>query len=190
MKGIVARAIAAGLAAFVASPAAASRISSNYTPLDLDKCELVETRPDEGGGAVWHCKGHKGMRVRVAEGDLRFFVSYGENAHTQTAAGQTLGPFNTIHHRLEWRVELKDGQWVPFATILRFFWNSDERKGQTLVVTKLGSRDACHVAHIVADGNPRANDMARHAADTRARTFDCSATQALRFGPGGERIPE
>lgn len=158
---------------------AAAEISSVYTRLDLDKgCRLVASNPNEGGWAEWSCPGYKGMNVRVAEGDLRYFVSYGPNAGKQRAADQTLGPFNTIHHTLEWRLEKKGAEWVPFATILRYFWDSgDGRKGQTLVVTKLDGDDACQVAHIRADGNPNANAEARHAADTQARTFDCATSR-------------
>jgi hypothetical protein len=41
--------------------------------------------------------------VRVAEGDLRIFVSYGPKAETQTAAYETIPQFNTISETLEWR---------------------------------------------------------------------------------------
>ena len=180
-----------GLAAVaVTMPASAGRISSLFTSLDLKNCKLTASNPNEGGSAVWDCKGYKGMRVRVAEGDLRYFVSYGPGAEKQTAAGQTLAPFNNIHKTLEWRVERKGAEWAPFATILRYFWDSsDGSKGQTLVVTRLDAGDACHVAHIVANGNPRANQQAREIADTQARAFNCNATQAMRFGPGGELLP-
>lgn len=170
-----------------AAPASAGEISSVYTSLKLEKCKLVESHPNEGGSAVWTCGGHGGMAVRVAEGDLRFYVSYGPNAREQTAAGQTLGPFNNIHHTLEWRVERRDGRRVPFATILRYFWDSDGRKGQTLVVTKLGRNDACHVAHVDASGNPNANKMAREAADVEARRFDCANSRSMRYMPNGRR---
>lgn len=171
--GIVLIALLAG------SGPAVAEISSAYTKLDLEKgCKLVRSNPDEGGWAEFRCKGYNGMNVRVAEGDLRYFVSYGPNAGKQRAATQTLGPFNTIHHTLEWRVEKQGGKWVPFATILRYFWDSgDGRKGQTLVVTRLDGNEACHVAHIKADGNPKANVEARRAADTLARTFDCATSQ-------------
>lgn len=161
------------------APAGAGEISSVYTRLDLEKgCRLVASSNKEGGWAQWSCKGHDGMAVRVAEGDLRYFVSYGANAANQVVTHQTLGPFNTIHHALEWRVEQKGGRWVPFATILRYFWDSgDGRKGQTLVVTKLDGNEACHVAHIKADGNPKANVEARQAADTLSRTFDCKSSE-------------
>ena len=186
------KAVFFGLPALAISyPVSAGEISSVYTSLDLEKsCKLMKTFPNEGGGAIWDCKGHKGMRVRVAEGDLRFFVSFGPNADRQTASGQTLAPFNNIHKTLEWRVERKGKEWEAFATILRYFWDSDGRKGQTLVITKLEANDACQVAHIVADGNQQANVQARQVADTKAKTFDCKKTQAMRFGPGGELLPK
>ena len=168
----------------------AGDVSSRYTSLDLDKCKLTASNANEGGWAVFDCKGHEGMRVRVAEGDLRYFVSYGPNADRQIAATQTLAPFNNIHTTLEWRVERKGSGWVPFATILRYFWDSSGKKGQTLVVTKLEGNEACQVAHIVADGNPNANAQAREAADSLTRTFKCGETQTLRFGPGGQRVPD
>ncbi|MDA7946533.1 MAG: hypothetical protein MPJ78_03560 [Hyphomicrobiaceae bacterium] len=179
-----------GLVGFTAVPASAGEISSAYTSLDLDKCNLTASNPNEGGWAVFECIGHKGMRVRVAEGDLRYFVSFGPNAEKQIAATQTLTPFNTIHKTLEWRVERKDGEWAPFATILRYFWDSNGKKGQTLVVTKLEDGEACQVAHIVANRNPKANELAQKAADTHARTFRCGETQTLRFGPGGRRLTD
>jgi hypothetical protein len=176
----------------LAAPANAGEISSQYTSLDLDKdCRLVASNPDEGGWAELACKGLGGMHVRVAEGDLRFFVSYGPNAKNQIAATQTLAPFNTIHKTLEWRVEKRGGQWAPFATILRYFWDSgDGRKGQTLVVTRLQGNEACQVAHIAAQGNPKANEQARQAADTLGRSFACGKSETVRFGPGGERLPD
>ena len=181
---------AAALVAAGAGPAGAGEITSAYTKLELDKCELVSSNPDEGGSAVWNCKGYDGRRVRVAEGDLRFFVSYGPDAESQKAAHQTLAPFNVIHHTLEWRLERRNGRQVPFATILRYFWDSGNgRKGQTLVVTKLGPDEACHVAHVVAQGNPGANRMAREAADTEARSFDCAHSAPLRYGPDGRKTP-
>ena len=125
----------------------------------------------------------------MAEGDLRFYVSFGKNAEKQTASRQTLIPFNNIHKTLEWRVERIAGAWAPFATILRYSWDSSGRTGQTLIVTKLGKKDACHVAHVLVTGKKHANVLARQIADTRARGFDCKNTQTLRFGPSGEAFP-
>lgn len=174
MKGSIEGLLAAALAGMIASSATAGEISSAYTSLDLKECRIIKTFA-EGGGPIWICKGFDGLPVQVAEDDLRYFVSYGASANDQTAARQTLTPFNTIHTTLEWRIERRDGGWQPFATIVRYSWErgDDGPKGETLVVTKLGSADACHVAYVKAADNPKANEMAREIADSRARTFDC-----------------
>ncbi len=161
----------------------ADGISSVYTSLELDKCQLAK-RFAEGGGSQWTCDGFAGLPVNVAEGDLRFFVSFGPRADTQRAARQTLSPFNTIHTTMEWRIEERDGHRRPFATILRYFWDMDGRKGQTLVVSRLGANNACHIAHIRADGNPDANAVARLIADKRADKFDCATQEPERIDPG------
>ena len=76
-------------------------------------------------------------------------------------------------------------RWQPFATILRYSWEHGDNgpKGETLVVTKLGTTDACHVAYVKADGNPKANEMAREIADSRARSFDCKRDEPEKVEP-------
>jgi hypothetical protein len=120
---------------------AAGAVESAYTPLVLDKCDNV-TPPDmEERGAVFRFQGYGGIAVRVAEGDLRMFVSYGDRTEDQTAASQTLPAFNATGETLEWRLE--DGK--PFATILRYHRDSDGRsRRSTLVATKLGKADVCN----------------------------------------------
>jgi len=160
----------------------AEEISSVYTPLKLKACENITPPEMAEYGGVFRCEGYGGTNVRVAEGDLRMFVSYGPGAADQTAASQTLSAFNTTGETLEWR--LKDG--APFATILRFHWDSDGAKGSTLVVTKLGQADSCHVAHVMATGNPNANLLAREIADGQARGFDCKRDRVRSYGADGK----
>ena len=174
--------IAAAAAFFAATPASAGQFTSTYTSLELEKCRIVQRFSDGGGGATWSCPGFAGVPVRVSEGDLRFFVSFGPRAEEQRAARQTLAPFNTIHKTLEWRLQERDGHTRPVATILRYFWDMDGTKGQTLVVTKLGAKNACHVAYVRADGNPQANEIARDVADTRTEKFDCVKGEPERIG--------
>ena len=160
-------------------------IASVYTSLDLAKCKDITPADAKDYGTIWRCKGLNGIDVRVAEGDLRIYVSYGPKAETQTAAQQTVPQFNTIGDKLEWRVA-KDGQrGTPFATILRFPWSVDGKSGSTLVVTKLGKDDACHVAYVEAAGNPKANEQARAHADTLARGFDCKRDTPKHYGADG-----
>jgi hypothetical protein len=162
-------------------PAAAhaqGRTESVYTKIILSECgEELSSPNQEMESARYWCRGYHDMDVMVAEGDLRFFVSYGPNAENELAAQQTLPQFNTINETMEWRVQPVEGGWEAFATILRFFTDETESspKGQVLVVTRLGETGTvCHVAYVDALLNPNANALAREAADTIARDFTCS----------------
>jgi hypothetical protein len=124
--------------------------------------------------------------VQVAEGDLRIFVSFGPSADSQTAAQETLPQFNTIAEKLEWRLVEDGGKPAPFATILRYGWKVDGRSGATLVVSKLGKDDACHMAYVTASGNPKANEQARAIADKDARNFVCKRDTAKHYDAAGK----
>ena len=146
---------------------------SVYTSLALESCKFVPPSPDDPlQSGLWLCSGHSGIPVRVAEGDLRFFVSYGPNAAFERAAAETLPQFNTINATLEWRL---DDAGLPFATILRYFadYGDGGPPEQVLVVTRLGEEEVCHVAYVNASANPDANLLARQAADLIARNFLC-----------------
>jgi len=177
-------AITAGLALalVIAPPAAAQQFDSAYTEMDLAACTLLST--DEMGGS-WACPGYKGYPVWVAEGDLRFFVSYGFGAPGEPAASQTLRPFNELGPRIEWRLRSEGGTWVPFATILRFLTEPEPGyRGQALVVTRLGPDGVCQVARIDARANPDANQLARDAADSIAPLFACGQEPLVLGAPG------
>lgn len=153
------------------APAGAQEATSTYTDLDLAQCSVMES---DDFGTTWACPGYKGIPVMVAEGDLRFFVSYGLDSTGEKAAEQTLPPFNTLGPKVEWRLAPEAGALKPFATILRFHLESEgEPAGDVLVVTRLGKGSTCHVAYIDAKANADANEKAREAADTLAREFSC-----------------
>lgn len=171
------------LIAIAALPAAAQDFDSTYTDLDINECTLLST--DELG-AQWACPGYKGYPVYVAEGDLRFFVSYGFGALDERAATQGLGPFNTLGPRIEWRMSNATGDWRPFATILRYLTEpAPDYRGEVLVVTTLGPYGVCQVAHIDARANPDANELARQMADLYGRNFDCSVREPEVIGVRG-----
>jgi hypothetical protein len=163
------------------SPAQAQEVSSVYTPLDLKKCKDVTPADAKDYGTIWRCDGFEGLPVRIAEGDLRVFVSYGPSAETQTAANETLPQFHMIGEKLEWRVRKEGNRLRPFATILRYKWDSDNGEGSTLAVTKLEVNDACRVAYIEATGNPKANELAREIADRDAPGFVCKRDAAKHY---------
>jgi hypothetical protein len=169
-------------------PARAEEISSVYSSLDLKKCKDITPKDAKDYGTVWRCQGYGGIDVRVAEGDLRIYVSYGPKAEQQTAAQETLPQFNMIGKTLEWRLKNGGGRLAPFATILRYKWDSDAVEGSTLVVSKLGNDDACHVAYVQASGNPTANEQAREIADRDASSFDCKRDSAKHYGADGNPV--
>jgi len=167
------------IATLMTAPANAADFNSAYTDLNLNECMVLEA---DDFGASFACPGYKGYPLYVAEGDLRFFVSYGFGAPDERAASQTLPQFNTIHKTLEWRLTNATGEWKPFATILRWFTqvgDGSEPDGQTLVVTKIEPGNTCHVAYIDAKRTPNANVMARDIADNYAPQVDCETTQPV-----------
>ncbi|MBN9022651.1 MAG: hypothetical protein J0H08_11280 [Rhizobiales bacterium] len=170
--------------AAAAVPARAENASA-YTRIDLDACRAIPPEPDDPlESGAWFCDGYRGLPVYVAEGDLRFFVSYGEGARDELAAATTLPPFNHIGETIEWRTA-PDG--APVATILRFFTDPGYggAKGQVLVVTKLGgSGQVCHAGYVDARANPDANAIARGIADGVA-AFDCGSETPRFHGAGG-----
>jgi hypothetical protein len=177
-------------------PAVANQKTSAYTTLDLDRCRTEPPAADDPlQGGVWWCDGYGGIAVRVAEGDLRYFVSYGDNAAAELAASETLPAFNTIHTTLEWRLEYgnDDGAWHPLATILRFFTETgDGQKADPfLVITRLGGPgQVCHVGYVNARLNPDANRLARQIADEASPGFTCGADNPLYYGLSGDDARE
>lgn len=184
-----------GLVLSLGASAASAENASVYTRLVLERCRAEPPDPEDPlQSGVWWCRGHGTIPVRVAEGDLRFLVSYGRDAQDEMAASQTLPQFNTINETLEWRLAPGlDGVPRPVATILRFFTDSGDggRKGQVLVITKLGGPgQVCHVGYVDALLNPDANVIARQVADNAAPHFVCGRDMALRYGLTGDDAQE
>jgi hypothetical protein len=174
----IARIACAPLAALVLAVPAQAAFESAYTDLNLDDCLLLEA---DDFGASWSCPGYKGFPMRVAEGDLRFFVSYGFGAADEPAAEQTLPPFNVLGPRIEWRLSNASGRWLPVATIVRYATERGDGgpEGEVLVVTQILEGATCHVAYVDARANPDANQLARDAADAMAGTADCTAAPEI-----------
>ena len=164
--------LAALLGLAMVAPAHAE-FTSAYTDLRLDTDCLVLDADDFG--VSWACPGYKGYPVHVSEGDLRFAIVYGFNIDKEPG-GQTLGPFNELGEKLEWRLSNASGRWMPVATIVRYHTadpETGENSGQVLVVTQLAEGNSCHIAYVDARANSDANTLARQAADT-AGSFDCA----------------
>jgi hypothetical protein len=157
-------------------PAAANPLKSLYTTIDLKACKQTQRHKD---GGTWICDGLPGYPIYVAEGDLRSFVSAGPRPEARRAASQTLGPFNSIFERgsnratVEWRFIRRGERQIPYATIVRFHTSRERRRGDVLVISKIGASESCHVAYVDALANEDAIALARRIADSKARSFDC-----------------
>lgn len=161
------------------SAANAAEIQSLYTDLNLDECLVLDA---DDFGASFACPGYKGYPLWVAEGDLRFFVSYGFGAPNERAATQTLPGFNYVHSTIEWRLTNESGRWQPFATILRWIVENedpDAKDDEILVVTKIAPGNTCHVAYIDTGLTDNANERARELADGTAADFDCATDDII-----------
>lgn len=175
--------------ALSASAVSAQEIKSVYTSFDTKSCRHQKGTDVEDYGA-WTCRGLNGTSIRLSAGDQRMYVSYGKASEDEDlAATQTFPGFNDVYKgTVEWRVEVKAGKSVPFATILR--WNVMTEKdhenargpvsasGRVLVVTRLNPGGVCHVAYVDARATPNANEIARRLADERARSFRCGTDEA------------
>lgn len=167
------------LPAFAAPALAADDIVSAYTDINLDECIVMQS---DDFGSVWACPGYKGYPLRIAEGDLRFYVSYGFGAPDEKAAEQTPPPFNYLGAKIEWRLSNQSGGWRPFATIVRFFvdkGDTDDKESQVLAVTRIEPGATCIVAYVDASANSDANALAQRVADNDARGFDCAREPRL-----------
>lgn len=178
--------VLAGVAA-AAPPDNASPLKSQFTTLDLASCTVLREHQD---GNAWRCDGIPGYPIFIAEGDDRFFMSFGAKGQQSKAARQTIKAFNSPFRdkrnraTVEWRYTRKDSVDQPFAAIVRYFTSRDGAKGQVLVVTRISADEVCHMAYIDALATQSAIALARSAADELARTFDCRDEPRLLGGAG------
>ena len=154
-----------------AAPAQPAGVTSAYTSLDLDRCEVVDNG-ETPQSMEWRCGGHAGLPLFVQNGDDRYDVDAGMQDEDALWADTFDYPGDTV----EWR--LKSG--VPFAIIYRLrSSNPDHPATSKLVVETIGKdgRRGCRVASV--DGAAAdANVLARKAAD------------ALLSGPANCLTPE
>ena len=177
------RLIQAGLicaAAMAASGTAEAQrrgaFTSAYTVLDLARCTVIRSNPDEGASTDWRCPGYRGVPLLVAEGDMRFDIDAG----VQTADFETASWFSSPGPRVEWR--LRGGQ--PVAIIYRLVLSWNDQPARTVIgVETIGrrGRPGCLVAW-VAGSATNANAVARQQADQRAASFRCGRDRPARVG--------
>jgi hypothetical protein len=177
------------------SSAKAQTFGSTYTSTAPKDCRVSSAGNGVDDSTIRVCPGKAGLVVLVSEDDLRETVSVGRNraaAASEPAAQLWFGPFNSTTTTLEWRA--RNGK--PFAIIQRWHLanNTDQDKGgrpiakPMLAVTRLPPGPACHVAYIDVKANPKANELARKAADETARDFKCGKDEVKVIGASGRAV--
>jgi len=174
------------------SRANAQTFGSSYTSTREKDCRVTARGQD---GSISACPGKSGLILLVTDDDLRRTVSVGRNrkeAENEPAASSSFGPFNSTTDTVEWREA--DGR--PFAIIQRWHIADNEdmdKDGRPtdkglLVVTRLPPGAVCHVAYVDVRANPKANELARKAADEIARNFECGKDEVKVVGERGRAI--
>ena len=154
--------------------AAAPAASSVYTPLDLDRCRVIE-RIEEGESVRLECPGHMTIPLFVGQGDGRFDIDAG----VENEVWESLDPFNHPGPRVEWRTRGR----VPVAIVYRLIVDHPRPDARSVLMVESigrGGRPGCLVAMV--DGRTAdANGVARRHAD-RAGSFRCGRDAVVRIG--------
>lgn len=167
--------VGGAIAVATAAPAAAQRASSAYTPLNPDRCRVIE-RVDEGASVRWRCPGHAGIPLFLNTGDERYDLDAG----IDNQEWESIGPMNAPGPAVEWR--LRNGR--PIAIIYRLTpFPGAEGAAPTLIVETIGTRGrrGCEVARVNAQ-RADANARARAEADSRAAAFRCGRDRMAEIG--------
>jgi hypothetical protein len=177
--------------ALMAGSASAQRYDSAYSR--IGDCEPRDPPEPYGFLSVFMaCRGYGGWTVYVGATDSTARVAFGaRNLDRQFSQAplEAIGALASTGETIEWRLSGRQA----FATILR--WrvvrrgeDGAETLGEHLVVSALeGSDSACHAAYVDVRTVPNANTVARRAADTIARGFQCGAREPVRIGPAEAR---
>jgi hypothetical protein len=170
----------------------ASENISVYGKYDDSQCEYVKELDDEGE-YIERCKTTAGIDVfirRTLPPGLhadRYHIAYGPSGEKQTSLRQSIEYIREITPVVEFRMKKSAKQ--PIAAIQRvrvaiYDLEDKESLTQVLIVTKIESDEACHMAHVYVNDHPNANEVAREVADSMAETFNCGRDKVKRIEKG------
>lgn len=175
------------LAILLPGALSAQEVDSLYSSHDWARdCERVgpSAPPDEAAmGARIVCPGPDGMRVMLADSDLRISMDYGRAA--RFGPWESFAAFSDVSTTIEWRRRMIDGRMRPFATIHRWTVGPDEAARELLVVSTVAralGEESCIVGLVDAAATDGANAVARELADRKAGRFTCGADRPRAYG--------
>ena len=165
---------AGAVALTMTGPASAQRPTSAYTPLNPDRCQVIE-RIEEGASVRWRCPGYAGIPLFLNAGDDRFDLDAG----IDNQEWESLSPLNSVGPNVEWR--LHRGR--PAAIIYRLIPVPEAQTAPVLIVETIGrrGRPGCEIARVNAQ-RADANERARAEADLRAGNFRCGRDRTAEIG--------
>jgi hypothetical protein len=165
----------------------AQEVDSLYSSHDWARdCERVgqPAPPDEAAmGARIVCPGPDGMRVMLADSDLRISMDYGRAA--RFGPWESFAAFSDVTTTIEWRRRMIEGRMRPFATIHRWTVGPNEAARELLVVSTVAhnaGEESCMVGLVDATATDGANAVARELADRRAAQFTCGTDRPRAYG--------
>jgi len=152
---------------------------SAYTEIGEGTCQPLKTYED--GAVDMRCEGYKGIDVFLNGGDAREDMDFGVRGE----AFETFSAFNGVGDKVEWMLG-DDG--VPYAAAVRFLIDTDGRKAQALVVSKIGTKEAAGCVVGVVDASiEQANGIAR-GLGALAPVFDCTSDKVAMVPGAGELV--
>lgn len=158
---------------------AKEEISSRYTSVAYDDCTIMQEKLVT---VEFLCPGLNGWNVIRSSVDVRDFLKLRKGEVEIGSVPKPGLPFNNMGDTLEWRGRVIDGEWRPFALILRWFIDAslgayDRPDVQVLYVFRLDPdhRLLCTAGYIEVVGNPDHNQDARNLADKTQNTISCPA---------------
>jgi hypothetical protein len=178
--------IASGAAALMTllsvAAAQAQNPESLYTELLKGRCKFISIDEETNEEQVKRCPGHGGAQVLTRASHTNVYLSF-RWSKRHTAEGVLSGW--SLGDKVEWRGVRSSKGFVPYATIVRVITRNLETAAggaHVLAVVRMDARTACLAAAVEVAANPDANALAREAADTFARTFDCQKDKPRAFG--------
>ena len=163
------------LAGFQA-PSPAAEISSRYSSIDWDECELSQRQTIS---AEYVCEGFNGWTVVHGDSDAREYLELNKGG-IKLGPVPSIGPFNRVADTLEWRGRVANEEWRPFALIARWFIDASlgayKRPDiQVLYVFRFDPKIPllCTAGYVEVFENPNHNQDARNLAYQIRDTTSC-----------------
>jgi hypothetical protein len=168
---------------FFGAASAQGEISSNYDRFKFEDCALVRrgerwavSRCEMKNGPDFLFESTEHALYFTPETEYYLTENDNENPNYKWAASGYFGdlvPNDEDLITIEWRVEVVDGVWTPFAAILQTTYGPGGYEAQRLDIMKFGSDHACPIATVNYRG-VNSNVRAREIADAAWGTNPCA----------------